>query len=263
MYVKDMIVKEKNEAVEWFLLEWCESRLDSDVLTEAVEIYLNKGIAPAREFLSNVVIENRWNIGGGFDTSDLKEGSCGHEKCNCRGESYKSPILGKAPFGNGLHSRDLVQPICEHKKCICEDVDYERLITKRANELILDGTLFATKDELHPIHEDEKVVLARRPLWTTDDANLVKFTRRDGEVVAVSRFNGSKWDPSISVLVGEGKKLKTMVESQTPDERRVTKAWAKFAGQSLGHCVMCGRELRDPTSIALGYGPECVNKLAD
>jgi len=115
----------------------------------------------------------------------------------------------------------------------------------------------------YPVLDEEKVVLILNS-GTTDPPHLVKFARRDGEVVAVSEFNKYrlKWNPPMSVLVGNGSHLMTKLEALTPDERRVTKPWAKFAGQGTGHCVLCGRELRNPDSQSQGYGPECADKLA-
>lgn len=48
------------------------------------------------------------------------------------------------------------------------------------------------------------------------------------------------------------------------ERARLTEALAGIAAgfQDSPVCVRCGRGLTDPTSVALGYGPECAERMA-
>jgi len=93
---------------------------------------------------------------------------------------------------------------------------------------------------------------------------IVKTTRREGQLVALTQFDlqGMRWGASAATVAGVGKAAKDSLESVAPHARRVPKNVASYIGVYTGQCLMCGRDLQDPDSLARGYGPECRDKLS-
>lgn len=45
------------------------------------------------------------------------------------------------------------------------------------------------------------------------------------------------------------------------EEHRMSAEQAEEMSANVGHCILCGRTLTDPTSVARSIGPVCINKL--
>lgn len=98
--------------------------------------------------------------------------------------------------------------------------------------------------------EDKDRGLVENALYKREDAVWkISRSRTSGYLYAMRRNSSGGWDYS----PGDTKRIK-------PEERMSLEDAAAY-GKTTGQCIVCGRELTDPNSIAAGIGPICADRF--
>lgn len=79
------------------------------------------------------------------------------------------------------------------------------------------------------------------------DYEYIGFTKDGAELIA-----GKKGNPSHTAFKALDWAFRQFTAGNMPEQ---LECWHE------GRCARCGRALTDPTSIELGFGPECINHI--
>jgi hypothetical protein len=132
------------------------------------------------------------------------------------------------------------------------------------------ATADATRADAAPVVASERLLEA----FQTAKANGLKFPKLRFGGLVITKAKDTSTNPGALYVKADGEYVGKVVsgrfictrECSTETQSKVVAVVndpagaSKLSGLQTGSCSCCGRELTDPTSVALGIGPICADK---